>query len=138
MSVGVYAEDLWVIYSLIKKKYIYIIQCRVMHFSIISFAFSYFVSSVNWCEIFNQTKHKIKSHKLSLCVSTVRSRKLRRFSVATLTLLTLMLMHMTRVRRRKRIKMKKAGTDPRSKLRGGWGGKAFLRSTSQVSSKVVT
>lgn len=69
---------------------------------------------------------------------TEPSRRLRRFLVATLTLLTLTPMLMTRVRRMMMIKMKRAGTDPRSKLRGGWGGKAFLRSTSQVSSKVVT
>lgn len=69
---------------------------------------------------------------------TEPSRRPRRFSVVTSTLLTLMQMLMTKVRKRKKTRMKKAGTDPRNRLRGGWGGRVSLRSTSPVSWKVVT
>lgn len=69
---------------------------------------------------------------------TVPSRRPKKSLAATLTLQTLKQMLMTRVRRRRKTRMKRVGTGPRSRQRGGKGGRASLRFTSPVSWKVVT
>lgn len=69
---------------------------------------------------------------------TVHSRRPKKSLAATLTLQTLKQMLMTKVRRRKKTRMKRVGTGPRSRQRGGKGGRASLRFTSPVSWKVVT
>lgn len=69
---------------------------------------------------------------------TEPSRRPKKSLVATLTLLNWKQTCMNRARRRKKTKMKKVGTVPKSRQRGGWGGKAFLNSTSLVSWKAVT
>lgn len=74
---------------------------------------------------------------LSFDPLTEPSRRPKKSLVATSTSLTLKQMLMIRVRRRKKTRMKRVGTDPRSRQRGGKGGRAFLRSTSPASSRAV-
>lgn len=85
----------------------------------------------------SEVKHIINASLLfAVHPPTEPSRRPKKYLVETLTLLTSMQTITTRGR--KRTRMKKVGTDPRSRRRGGRGGRASLRSTSPVSWKVVT
>lgn len=76
---------------------------------------------------------KYNTSMLSFHPLTEPSRRPKKSLAATSTSPTLKQMLMIRVRRRKKTRMKRVGTDPRSRQRGGKGGRAFLRSTSPAS-----
>lgn len=75
-------------------------------------------------------------YTLNVCAE--HCRKHRKSLAGTLTLLTLKRTLTTRARRRRKTRMKRAGTGPRSRQRGGRGGRAFLKFTSPVSWRAVT
>lgn len=101
-----------------------IIRNRICYYRIVGF-----FGNIYSTQLFND---------LHVNLATEPSKRPRKFLVETSTLPTLMQTPMTRVKKRKRTSMRRAGTDPRNRSRGGRVERASLSFMSPVSWKAVT